>query len=101
MKIKKCKHCQTSLIIFKSFTVTTLQGDKIIVKGDLYCGKNCFLSKNMKNYVNNILEFDMSNEENEKEEKFKLKFQTKSNESQKNKILGKLIVEEMEKKIKN
>ena len=80
MEYKKCNHCQSSLIIRKSFTITTLKGNKINVNGDMYCGKDCFLSHK---FIKNGM----------------LKSSPKSDTSQnkqKNKLLGELIIEEME-----
>ena len=46
MEYKKCQHCQSSIMIRKSFTITNLTGHEFNVDGEMYCGKNCFLSYN-------------------------------------------------------
>lgn len=47
MEYKKCQHCQSSIMIKKPFIIKTLKGNELEVDGELYCGKNCFLSYNL------------------------------------------------------
>jgi len=46
MEYKKCRNCQSSIIIQKSFIINTLKGIEMDIDGELYCGKNCFFSYN-------------------------------------------------------
>jgi len=46
MEYKKCLNCQSSIMIRKSFTITTLTGYEMDIDSELYCGKNCFFSYN-------------------------------------------------------
>ena len=63
MEYRKCQNCQSSLLTRKIFSVTTLEGVKIFVNPDMYCGKDCFLS--YKVIKNGILNYEFKSSFND------------------------------------